>query len=68
MIDELQALVESHERISLNLALMGGLKSLLTYVFDHPDGEARKLACSTFSQVVSNNPQLQEMASKLEAI
>jgi superfamily I DNA/RNA helicase len=37
MLDELQSLIELHERNSLNLALTGGLESLTKYLFKHPD-------------------------------
>ena len=34
----------------------------------HPDAEARKIACETFSQVVQNNIQVQNIAHKLGAL
>jgi hypothetical protein len=49
MIDDLQRVIELHERIGLNLALLGGLKSLMSYMFSHPDDKARQIACHTFS-------------------
>ena len=49
MLDELNEMIELHERNSLNLALCGGLKHLMTYMTAHPDAEARKMACHTFS-------------------
>jgi len=45
MLDDLQNLIELHERNSLNLAITGGLKSLMSYIFSHPDSEARVIAC-----------------------
>jgi len=52
LLDECQDLVETHERNNLNLAILGGINSIIKYILGHPDGEVRKLACATFSQVV----------------
>ena len=51
-LDELMTLIELHERNSLNMALCGGLQSLITFVLKHPDDEARILSCQTFNQMV----------------
>ena len=45
MLDKLDELIDIHERNSLNMAICGGLQSLLTYCLTHPDKEARKLCC-----------------------
>lgn len=44
-LDELMSLIELHERNSLNMALCGGLQSLITFILKHPDDEARILSC-----------------------
>ena len=49
LFEELQELIELHERSSLNLALCGGLETVLKYVLLHPNGEARIIACQTFN-------------------
>ena len=49
LLDECQELVETHERNNLNLAILGGLNSIIQYILGHPDGEVRKIACNTFS-------------------
>jgi len=49
LLDECQELVEVHERNNLNLAILGGLNSIIQYIMGHPDGEVRKIACNTFS-------------------
>jgi len=49
LLDECQELVETHERNNLNLAILGGLNSIIKYILGHPDGEVRKIACNTFS-------------------
>lgn len=52
MLDRLDELIDIHERNSLNMAICGGLQSLLKYCISHPDKEARKMSCSTFSSIV----------------
>jgi len=59
LLDECQELVEMHERNNLNLAILGGLNSIIQYILRHPDDEVRKIACNTFSQVVQNNAEPQ---------
>jgi len=59
LLDECQELIEIHERNNLNLAILGGLNSVIQYILKHPDGEVRKIACNTFSQVVQNNAEPQ---------
>jgi len=54
-MDQVQELIELHERNNLNLALMGGLQSVMEYMQKHPDKGVRKMACNTFTQVVQNN-------------
>lgn len=54
-MDQVQELIELHERNNLNLALMGGLHSVLEYMQRHPNKDVRKMACNTFTQVVQNN-------------
>jgi len=49
LLDECQELVETHERNNLNLAILGGLNSIIQYILGHPDAEVRKIACNTFS-------------------
>lgn len=51
-LDQVQELIELHERNNLNLAVMGGLDSLMKYMEQHPDNAVRKMACITFTQVV----------------
>ena len=58
MLEELQELIEIHERNSTNLSLCGGLHSLLQYMLKHPDKAVRRIACATFSQVVQNDPEV----------
>lgn len=55
LLDECQELVEMHERSNLNLALLGGLDTLLRYIVGHPSPAVREMACLTFSEVVQNN-------------
>jgi len=52
----------------MNLALMGGLQSVMDYMQKHPDKDVRKMACNTFSQVIQNNIELQDWAQKLGAL
>ena len=67
-MDEVQELIELHERNNLNLAVMGGLDSVMKYIEKHPEPDVRKMACNTFSQVVQNNFELQGWAHKLGAL
>ena len=48
-LDQVQELIEIHERNNLNLAIMGGLESVMKYMEHHPDNAVRKMACNTFS-------------------
>lgn len=48
-MDEVQELIELHERNNLNLAVMGGLESVMKYIEKHPDPAVRKMASNTFS-------------------
>lgn len=41
---------------------------MLKIMLEHPDHEARKIACETFNQVVQNNIQTQQIAHKLGAL
>jgi len=67
-MDQVQELVELHERNNLNLALMGGLESVMCYMQKHPEKAVRKMACNTFTQVVQNNMEVQTWANKLGAL
>jgi len=51
-LEELLELVEIHPRSSLNLCLCGGMQTLIEIMFDHPNAQARKKACSIFSFAV----------------
>ena len=44
-LDGLQELIELHERNSLNLAICGGLETVLKFMLQHPDAETRIIAC-----------------------
>jgi hypothetical protein len=48
----LQELIEIHERNSTNLALCGGLKSVIEFILNHPNPEARIIACLILNEVV----------------
>jgi len=67
-LDQVQEMIELHERNNLNLAIMGGLQSVMEYMQKHPDKSVRKVACNTFTQVVQNNLELQDWAQKLGAL
>lgn len=59
LFDECEELIEIHERNQMNLCLLGGLECLLRYMLHHPSDKIRKICCSTFSQVVQNNAEVQ---------
>lgn len=61
-------LTELHERNNLNLAMCGGLESVITYILKHPDAECRAISCHLFSGVVQNNPEIQQFALRLGAL
>ena len=44
-LEELQNVIEIHERNSLNLARLGGIALLLNICMNHPSDEARSQAC-----------------------
>ena len=44
-LDQVQELIELHERNNLNLAIMGGLECVMKYMQQHPDNAVRKMAC-----------------------
>lgn len=44
-LEELQELIELHERNSLNLALCGGLGAILKLITSHRESRVRKLCC-----------------------
>mmetsp|Transcript_17569 Transcript_17569/g.29656 ORF Transcript_17569/g.29656 Transcript_17569/m.29656 type:complete len:183 (-) Transcript_17569:764-1312(-) len=67
-IDQLMELAELHERNNLNLALCGGLQTVLSFVLTHPDPEVRVISCHLFSACVQNNPELQQFALKMGAL
>lgn len=58
MLEDLQVMIETHERNSLNFCMMGAMEALLTFITSHPNSEARKLAANTFTQMVQNNPKV----------
>lgn len=48
-LEDLQELIEVHERNSLNLAKSGGLGSLLKLVLCHKEARVRILCCQIFN-------------------
>jgi len=52
LLEELHEISELHERNNLNLALCGGLYSVLMFILKHPDAVVRRVACGVFSAVV----------------
>lgn len=57
-LDELSELVELHERNNMNLALCGGLQSVIEFILKHPDNEVRSSSCHLFSACVQNHPEI----------
>jgi len=43
---------ELHERQNLNLALCGGLNTVIQFILKHPNSEVRKISCNLLSAVV----------------
>ena len=57
-LEELQELIEVHEANSHNLAVSGGLGSLLKLIMCHEEARVRMLCCQIFNQVVQNNTKV----------
>jgi hypothetical protein len=68
LLEEMQDLCELHPRSNLNFCLFGGMHELMALIFSHPSEQVRRLACSIFSAITQNNPEVQEFANKSGAI
>jgi len=68
LLEELQDLVELHERNNLNLCLAGGMNEVLGLALGHPSEKVRNASCFLVSSVCANNKKVQEFASRSGAI
>ena len=63
-LEDLQDLIDAHQRNSLNFDLLGGFKVLVDVMFNNSHEEVRASSLITFSLIVQNNIELQEAAFK----
>lgn len=68
LLTEMLDLAELHPRNNMNVCLMGGMGEILSMIFFHESPKVRKLACSIFTTIVTNNKEVQEFAAKAGAI
>ena len=68
LLDELQELLELHNRNSLNLCTTGGMETLMDIIFNSPHSKARHDACAIFSFTNQNNIDVQKITAKLGAL
>jgi hypothetical protein len=64
VLEELHDIINVHERNSTNLDRIGGFKVLMDVMFNNPSAAVRKVALQTFSSIVQNNKEMQEIAHK----
>lgn len=68
LLEDLLDIAELHPRNNINLCLCGGLQTLVQIIVINPHDEARRLGCTIFSQVVQNNPEVQQIAQKIGSL
>lgn len=62
LIEDVLEIVELHPRNSLNLCLCGGMETILDIVYNNPNEDVKREACSILSSSLQNNPEVQNFA------